>query len=193
MGNLAEKWRSSFWQVIARAVHADGLRAAALSGDRTDWTTRMTTVVVETCEAQGWQCSAKGHKLQLLPVPRQEYLSLDAVAFAHKSRQWQFPIAVAELQNEAGDEYTAYCLWKLLCVRADLRLLLTYRPTGEECARLVTCLEKQLVAGLGYQRLTQLPGETVLAVAATDGLDSFPYGYFKWWQYDPHGGHFRAL
>src|SRR5580700_5307780 len=47
----------------------------------------LTTTVVEACGVIGLRASAKGHELDLLPVPRSEYLALDVTAFAEGPRR----------------------------------------------------------------------------------------------------------
>jgi hypothetical protein len=106
------------------------LREAAIRGQLAKWTGALTGVVCSTCEAMGWKAAAKGNRSTLLPVPRQEYLALDVVAFEPAGdRRWRFPIAAIELENSREDDKVAYSLWKVLCTRADLRIVFCYRKT----------------------------------------------------------------
>ena len=76
----------------------------------------------------GWRGAARGHRSDLLPVARSEYLALDIVAFETTGdRRWRFPVAVFELENSPADDLVAYALWKILCVRASLRVMFCYR------------------------------------------------------------------
>lgn len=89
------------------------LRNASLQRQLGPWTSALTGVVVATCESTGWKGAAKGHRSSLLPVPRQEYLALDAVAFEPAGdRRWRFPVAVFKLENSRDDNGVAYSLWK---------------------------------------------------------------------------------
>ena len=67
----------------------------------------------------GWRGAARGHKSDLLPVSRSEYLALDVVAFETAGdRRWRFPVGVFELENSPADDLVAYSLWKVCaCAR----------------------------------------------------------------------------
>jgi hypothetical protein len=97
MTSSAEQWRSTFFETIRQHQHVVALQDASRQGHLGQWTRLLTEVVVSTCRALGWQASAKGHKLQLLPVSRHEYLSQDVMAFVEAGPRWAFPVAVMEL------------------------------------------------------------------------------------------------
>ena len=106
------------------------LREAAESGELKHWTEALTGIVVGTFPKMGWRGAARGHRSDLLPVPRSEYLALDVVAFETAGdRRWRFPVGVFELENSPVDDLVAYSLWKVLCVRASLRVVFCYRRT----------------------------------------------------------------
>ena len=79
--NLAEKWQSAFLEIVQQHEYSTPLKEAALQERLGDWTKVLTSVVVATNESIGWQASAKGHHLQMLPITRSEYLALDVMAF----------------------------------------------------------------------------------------------------------------
>jgi hypothetical protein len=81
MAELVSRWQAAFWQTLSLRKNAAPLRDAALAGRLGEWTQTLTGVVVATCEAMGWQASARWHPLDLLPMPRSEYLALDVMAF----------------------------------------------------------------------------------------------------------------
>lgn len=143
------------------------------------WTTASTAVVVEACQAMGWTATAKGHRLDLLPVPRSEYLSLDAVAFAGGAGRWRFPAAVMELENSSQEDRIAYSLWKVLCVRAELRAVFCYRRDVDEAALLVRRLRDELIAGMELEHRGGLHGETLVVVGSRGEAATFPYGFFE--------------
>ena len=74
--NLAEKWRSAFLQVVQQPTHAQALQTAGEQKQLKEWTTALTAVVVSACQTLGWQASAKGYSLELLPVPTNEFLTI---------------------------------------------------------------------------------------------------------------------
>lgn len=139
--DLAEQWFSKFIETIRHHDASAALRDAALKAELAPWTQALTTIVVGTCEGMGWKSAARGHRSSLLPVARQEYLGLDVVAFAPAGdRRWRFPVAVFELENSLADDRVAYSLWKVLCVRAQLRVVFCYREDSTQGSRLVSHL-----------------------------------------------------
>ena len=124
-------------------------RAAALDERLADWTAYLTEAVVQTCDSLGWMSAARGNKLHILPIPHSEYLTLDVMAFAPISAGgWCFPIAVAELENSPDEGRVTYPLWKVLCVRSDLRIVFCYRRSFADAPTLVSYLGREVVKAL---------------------------------------------
>lgn len=190
---VGEQWQSAFYETVNRHEIAGPLRDAALHGDYRAWTAALTAVVVATCESIGWRASAKGHRTDLLPVSRGEYLSMDAMAFAGGEGRWRFPTAVFELENSTADDVVAYSLWKVLSVRADLRVVFCYRPSRQDGPALVRFLKNDVVQAMGIAGRVALSGETLVVVGSRDNAASFPDGFFKWWKLDTNTGSFRVM
>ena len=193
MADGLASWQRRFFEVIQARDVADVLRDASLQAKMKSWTTALTAAVVETCKAMGWYSTAKGHRLDMLPVPRSEYLSLDAVAFADGAGRWRFPKAVMELENNAQEDRIAYSLWKVLCVRADLRMVFCYRKDPDDAAPLVRRLRDEVIGGMGTEHLGDLHGETVLVVGSRGEAATFPYGFFKWWRLNAGVARFELM
>ena len=139
----------------------------------------------------GWVAAAKGNRSSLLPVAREEYLTLDVVAFEPAGdRRWRFPVAAIELENSRDDDQVAYSLWKVLCTRADLRIVFCYRKDSATGAMLVRHLSEQVAKAMEIRERTQLRGDTMLIVGSRDESESFPYGFFKEWVFDTNLGRF---
>jgi hypothetical protein len=154
----------------------------------------LTGVVVAACKRMGWQAAAKEHRSQFLPVPRQEYLALDIVAFDPAGTgRWRFPLAAIELENHRDDDYVAYALWKVLSVRASLRVVFCYRRDREHGVDVVRHLADDLIRPLSIPDRTTLGGETVLVVGSRSDADAFPYGFFTPWLLDGNTGRFGRL
>lgn len=190
---LAEKWQSAFLKIIQQHEYSPFLKEAALQERLSDWTKALTSVVIETSKSMGWQASAKGHYLQMLPVSRSEYLALDVVAFPDGKKRWRFPVAVLELENSKDDDRIAYSLWKVMCVRADLRIVFCYRRGADEGSRLISFLRDEVIHAMGLINRINLEGETLLVVGSRDSSATFPYGFFKWWHLDTNTGTFSLL
>jgi len=188
---LAERWFANFMETVRARETSTALRDAALKAQLGDWTRALTSLVVGTCEAMEWKAAAKGHRSSLLPVSRQEYLGLDAIAFdSIGERRWRFPVAVFELENSTEDDRVAYSLWKVLCVRAQLRVVFCYRQDGTAGSRLVRHLSGEVARAMEISERAALLGETLVVVGSRDESRTFPYGFFKDWIYDTNVGRF---
>jgi hypothetical protein len=83
--NLTDRWRHRFLRILETSEAGTPLKQAALAGKLGAWTTHLTGSVVEACRAMGWRAAARGHLGDVLPAPRNEYLSLDVFAFAEST------------------------------------------------------------------------------------------------------------
>ena len=153
----------------------------------------LTSVVVAACETMGWQASAKWHPLDLLPMPRSEYLAMDVMAFPAGVRRWPFPVAVFELENSHEDDRIAYSLWKVLCVRAELRVVFCYRRSPDQGAPLVRFIQDDVVKAMPLAQRIALGGETLIVVGSRDEAEMFPYGFFRWWRLNTDIGGFEPM
>ncbi|MFN0181740.1 MAG: hypothetical protein ACKVZ0_23270 [Gemmatimonadales bacterium] len=192
MDSVARAWFRVFMETVKTHEASTALREAAESGDLKPWTEALTGVVIGTFPMMSWRGAARGHRSDLLPVPRSEYLSVDAVAFDPAGdRRWRFPIGVFELENSPTDDLVAYALWKILCVRARLRVVVCYRRGASEGAELVRHLADQVVQAMEIPTRAALGGETLVIVGSRSETDTFPYGFFKDWTLDANTGRFR--
>ena len=191
---IAGAWYGRFVDTLQKHDASPGLREAAMQGQLGRWTEALTSVVCDTCSGLGWEAAAKGHVSRLLPVSRSEYLVLDVVAFESAGdRRWRFPVAAFELENSADDDRVAYSLWKVLCVRANLRVVFCYRRSSEVGNELVRYLAEQVVRAMELQDRAKLTGDTLLVVGSYSEAATFPYGFFKEWLFDANVGKFARL
>lgn len=189
--SLAEGWYAKFMETVRHHDAATTLRDAALKAEPAPWTQVLTAIVVETCEGMDWKSAARGHPSSLLPVPRQEYLGLDVVAFEPAGdRRWRFPVAVFELENSLADDRVAYSLWKVLCVRAELRVVFCYREDSAAGSKLVRHLGTEVAQAIKGTERPGLGGDTLLVVGSRNESRTFPYGFFKEWVFDTNLGRF---
>lgn len=141
-----------------------------------------------------WTAAALEHQQDLLPVARSEYLALNVMAFERETPdRWRFPVAVMELENRPEADIIAYSLWKLICVRAELRVLFCYRRQSEEGRHLVQALADQVVGAMPIEQRTSLDGETLIVVGSRGEVPTFPYGFFRWWRLEKNTGKFMVL
>jgi hypothetical protein len=181
---LSQRWKEAFLEPLRNPEASRRLREASINADLTSWTAALTDAVVESCATLGWTSSAKGHRQELLPEPRSEYLSLDIMAFPAGDSRWRFPIAAMELENSTSDDRIAYSLWKVTCVRTDLRVVFCYRKDSEAGAPLVRRLVEDVVKSLPMDKRVGIEGETAVVVGSRGDSATFPYGFFKWWRLD---------
>ncbi len=168
------------------------LQKASRQGKRA-WTSSMTEAVIQTCSVMGWEASAQGHKGASLPQLRSEYLNIDVMSFVPDSQRWLFPVAIMELENQQDDDYIAYNLWKLLCVRADLRVVYCYRPEAAQGRDLMELLSREVIGALTVKQRISLVGDTVMVVGSKAASETFPYGFFKWWRLEKNTGRLRPF
>ena len=189
--DLAARWFAQFMETVLHHPTGPALQEAAQKARLTDWTRALTGVVIGSCEAMGWKGAAKGHRSTLLPVPRQEFLGLDVVAFEPSGqRRWRFPVAVFELENSTADDRVAYSLWKVLCVRSQLRVVFCYRQDWTDGSQLVRHLSGEVAKAMEISERAALTGQTLLVVGSRDEKRTFPYGFFKDWLFDANVGRF---
>lgn len=190
--SLGQRWFGAFMETVKAHDSSGALRDAAQGGELGPWTTALTAAVVATFPAMGWQGAAKRHRSRLLPEAREEYLTLDAVAFEAAGKlRWRFPTAAFELENSPSDDRVAYSLWKVLCVRADLRVVFCYRRDPAEASELIRELAEQVVQSMEIPTRTGIGGETLVIVGTRNDAATFPYGFFKDWTLDINTSRFR--
>ncbi len=188
-------WLREFTSALQLREIAEPLREAAIASSLGEWTRLLTAAVVESCAQLGWPAAAKGHKLGLLPKPGQEYLGIDVMAFppgtGDAGPAWPFPLAVFELENQR--ERAAYSLWKVNCVRAELRVVFAYRNDWGQVQRLVQSIKREVIDGYSVEQRQTLDDRTLLITGSRGEGETFPYGYFKIWRLNPNIGAFERF
>lgn len=194
---MLNQWWSSFCDQVACAEVGTKLKEASIDQCLSDWTRLTTEAVVRTCESMGWEATARGHRLQRLPQSASEYLALDAMAFPGRENcgdvSWPMPVAVFELENSPRDNRVAYSLWKVLNVRAPLRMVYAYRRDWEQTRVLMDHLASQVIASLALNDRKDLQGETAVVTGSRGESETFPHGYFKLWLLDTNLGKFDRI
>jgi hypothetical protein len=195
--DLAAAWRNAFLGIIQETEIAVPLKEAAVGEKLTDWTQKLTAVVVESCRRLGWCAAARGFSLDLLPQVGQEYLGMDVMAFEkgelRQGQRWSFPVAVFELENGRDDDRVAYSLWKVLCVRCRLRIVFCYRSDWPRARDLVDRLDLEVVGSIPVGQRGEFSGQTLVVTGSRGEGETFPWGYFKIWELDVNLGRFVKL
>ena len=94
------------------------------------------------------------------------------------------------MENSPVDDLVAYALWKVLCVRANLRVVFCYRRNANAGAELVRHLADHVIQSMEIQTRAGLTGETLLIVGSRSESATFPYGFFKDWTLDANTARF---
>jgi len=191
-----KRWRMAFAEQIKQPRPAKQLKRSSLTENLGDWTSTLTTAVVRSCEALGWEASARWNPSTRLPKCGKEFLSIDVTAFPATEQDpavWPMPVAVFELENHPKDMRVAYSLWKVLCLRAPLRVVFAYRSDWEKSRQLIGVLKEEVIGGIGPDQRASLGGETVVVVGNRGEGETFPWGYFKFWMLDTNLATFEKV
>ncbi len=119
-----------------------------------------------------------------------EYLNIDGLFFLDGPYDGSvpeghdplvLPSAAIELENSYSQEQIAYCLWKAMCLRTPLRILICYQSTAENVAILKDHLEKVMLKG----NLTQGDKAEIIVIIGDESVsDEKPwrdyYSVFEW-------------
>lgn len=179
--------KRAFFDTVRQHEFASPLEKAALEEDMAAWTRYLTQAVIKTCQSLGWQAAAKGQRLHTLPEARNEYLTIDVMAFPETQVLWPLPVAAFELEN--NQNRIAYSFWKLLCLRVPIRVLFCYRQDCSERDSLIRMLQDDIL-----QSVNALPeGDTLLVIGNRDESSVFPYGFFRWWHLNPNTARFNVI
>jgi len=188
---LSEMFRGAVMQALSHGDVAAEFKRAATDALLEPWTTALTAVVVNACAAIGLSASGKGHVLDLLPVRRSEYLGLDVTAFSDGPARWRFASLIAELENSRREDLIAYALWKVMSVRADLRVVFCYREESESVPGLLRQLQREVVDAMSVAGRSVLDGDTMVVCGTRGAVNTFPHGYFAWWELNKNTGAFE--
>lgn len=146
---LFQPWRDAFLTVVQDQETAAPLRSASLAEDLRSWTACLTSAVAASCRSLGWVPAAKGYRFEEHPQAGQEYLGIDVMAFpAPGDGRWRLPIAAFELENQQSDDRVAYSLWKVLCLRVDLRVVFAFRRDWTESIDTVNAVCRDVIGSL---------------------------------------------
>lgn len=172
---------------------AETLKAASLAGNLAAWTSVLTAITVKTCNDVGFQAAAKSKRCAVQPIKRNEYLSLDVMGLQPAVGDWSWPAVVCELENSADDRYVAYSLWKVLCVRAPLRVVFCYRSERSTGSALIAYLTRSVINSLSVEQRASTVGETLMIVGSRGLASTFPYDFFDEWKLNANTGRFERF
>jgi hypothetical protein len=191
--DLQYVFRDTVMEMLRHGDVATRFKQAATDALLEPWTTALTEIVVRACDAIGLSASGKGHKIELLPVSRSEYLGLDVTAFSPGRERWRFASLVAELENSRSEDLIAYSLWKVLSVRAKLRVVFCYREESASIPKLLRHLQEEVVKAMGLAGRSALDGDTIVVCGTRGAVNTFPHGFFAWWELNKNTGTFERV
>ena len=115
------------------------------------------------------------------------------MAFMEGRDRWPFPVAAIELENSRNDDRIAYSLWKVLNLRVKLRAVFCYRPSPAQGPELVRQLGEGVIGSLTIEQRLKIDGDSLVIVGYRNKAETFPYGFFKWWELDYNTGKFELF
>lgn len=187
------EWYQAFRREMRNIRWADPLRDSALKGRLGAWTEYLTGVVVATCQNLGWAAVARGYLAEVLPVPKQEYLAVDVMAFPRADRPgWRRPVAAFELENRLDLEAISYSVWKVSVVRCFFGGVFCYRQQPEGIKDLLVGLTQGVMAEM-HAPAERHGAKILLVVGTRSKAEDFPDGFFKPYLWDSALGQFRPL
>lgn len=187
------EWYQAFRREVRNPRWAEPLRESALKNHLGAWTEHLTGAVVTTCHNLGWAAVARGHLAKVLPVPKQEYLAVDVMAFPGSDRPgWRKPVAAFELENRLDLEAISYSVWKVSLIRCFFGGVFCYRQQPEGIKDLLVGLMQGVMAEL-YPPVEQHVVKILLVVGTRSKAEDFPDGFFKPYLWDSAVGKFRPL
>jgi len=112
----------------------------------TKWTESMESIMKEVGAKLGCGVSCKDPKKE----EGEEYLGIDFMFFYKKDYdedRYVFPIVVVEHENSDREALVKYALWKILCVRSSVQVLICYRNNKTKIEILRQHLEDVILQG----------------------------------------------
>jgi hypothetical protein len=103
-----------------------------------------------------------------------EYLNIDSM-FIDKDAEWNeedwnplvLPTVVAELENKYENKDIIYSLWTILCIRAEIRVLICYQETTGKVNSLKSSIDRMIT----QEKLMQGEDSELLVIIGDDSKD----------------------
>ena len=147
-----KSWLKYFAQVIESERELRKQSGLGTSPKDSDWTSFMQGVMNTVADMMNCEVT---HLRPKDKARSGEYLSIDAFfvdkeAFQNKAVDYDpfvLPRAIVELENSYNINKISYCLWKILCVRVPIRVLICYQSNSGKVKELRQHLEKVVQDG----------------------------------------------
>ncbi len=131
--------------------------------------------------------AARGQMSRILPIPRQEYLGLDVLAFPKRgSPRWTKPVMAFELENSPHEAAIAYALWRVCMVRVAWGGVFCYQREPDQVGEIPRALA-DLVRALAPDM------ELMVVVGTRSCAEDFPDGFFRPYRWDVNYKRFRLM
>lgn len=147
-----KSWLNCFAQVIESERELrkqSGLGTSPKDGEWTSFMQGVMNLVADkiNCEVTHLRPKDKARSGEYLNI---DTFFVDKEAFQNKADDYDpfvLPAAIAELENSYDIDKISYCLWKILCVRAPIRVLICYQSNSGKVKELRQHLEKVIQDG----------------------------------------------
>jgi hypothetical protein len=143
------------------------------------WTSELTAVLVETTsdvlDGTSNIICAKGQPPDR--YGRYEYLTIDVTAYDDTG--WKAPTIIVEHENFPFEYKIQYCAWKLLCIEAQLRVLVAYVDSRDSANRYNRCFSSQeaLIESLMKVHADHSPDKSLAVIVGEWGVQMGSNGW----------------
>ena len=127
----AAKFYNQFWKkTLSRFEGSAGLLSLWMTEGWSPgkWSEKVVKILVQTAkecfEGQGIEVVAKNSPDK--KFHRSEYFNIDLIAYQNDPDNWRKPVLALEHENSQDEDWLAYCIWKLLSIDCDYRILFAY-------------------------------------------------------------------
>lgn len=179
-----EKFIEKFYSSLDDAQIPRGAKYSNLSD--TEWTDFTERVMRVIAEKFGWKVMCNNKKDEKDPQ-RGEYLSIDAMFLKTKEKNqkdyWPqcLPEAVVEFENSYDNDKIKFCLWKILCIRSPLKVLICYKRNEDEVKNLFNTLKEFIEKG---NLMDEGAGNLLIIIGNEEAEDKTPWReYYRHFKY----------
>jgi len=162
----AKVWLESFFKHL-NEIDDKELEDELTSGKWTEIVSKVMDKIGEDlyCGVSGRKPDTSGQE------ESEEYLGIDFMFFDKKDYNEEtsvLPRVVVEHENNPSKKKIEYCLWKILCVRSPLRVLICYQPNANK----IESLRKYLEVGVWEGNLMKGDNGDLLIIIGDQNLEN---------------------
>ena len=191
-----QTWLRAFLAALETVYDRD--RYAAVQWTDAKWTEFLGKVLDEVGDNDAIDCFVVQRRKEIKEdFYSGEYLNIDAMFIdnnaytSEQDKKWDPPVlpeVVVELENRYDRKKIIYCLWKTLCIRSPLRVLVCYQENKQNVRK----LKKQIEEVINKNRLMVGEHGALFVLIGNDNDEEVPEEapwseYFSIWEWEGAG------